>query len=224
MAIEQYFEEAVAHNHLSGQGKNSLENWKNSPDSVTDSDENPMGGFDCNICLETVQDPVVTLCGHLYCWPCIYKWLHFQTISSENQDHKQQQCPVCKAEVSLTTIIPLYGRGQTNKASRGKAPQFGLVIPKRPVGPACGVGTPRSPSNSIPNSPGFAQQFNHRSYSYQPPMYYSQQGSYPASPMLSSDGMTINVLDPVTRIFGEMVYTRIDDDEKVYIQIQLDLG
>ncbi|CAH8279553.1 unnamed protein product [Arabidopsis lyrata] len=27
------------------------------------------GCFDCNICLETAHDPVVTLCGHLYCWP-----------------------------------------------------------------------------------------------------------------------------------------------------------
>eukprot|EP00592_Proboscia_alata_P005065 CAMPEP_0194375024 /NCGR_PEP_ID=MMETSP0174-20130528/23479_1 /TAXON_ID=216777 /ORGANISM="Proboscia alata, Strain PI-D3" /LENGTH=722 /DNA_ID=CAMNT_0039154947 /DNA_START=111 /DNA_END=2279 /DNA_ORIENTATION=- len=31
--------------------------------------------FDCNICLESVVEPVVTLCGHLYCWPCLYKWL-----------------------------------------------------------------------------------------------------------------------------------------------------
>ena len=32
--------------------------------------------FDCNICLETAHDPVVTLCGHLYCWPCLYKRVH----------------------------------------------------------------------------------------------------------------------------------------------------
>lgn len=34
--------------------------------------------FECNICLELAQDPVVTQCGHLYCWPCIYKcvWGH----------------------------------------------------------------------------------------------------------------------------------------------------
>ena len=28
--------------------------------------------FECNICLEIASDPVITLCGHLYCWPCIY--------------------------------------------------------------------------------------------------------------------------------------------------------
>jgi hypothetical protein len=27
----------------------------------------------CNICLDPACDPVTTLCGHLYCWPCIYQ-------------------------------------------------------------------------------------------------------------------------------------------------------
>ena len=31
--------------------------------------------FDCNICLEALNEPVVTQCGHLYCWPCLYTWI-----------------------------------------------------------------------------------------------------------------------------------------------------
>ncbi|XP_031482801.1 E3 ubiquitin-protein ligase RMA1-like [Nymphaea colorata] len=61
-------------------------------------------GFDCNICLEFAQEPVVTLCGHLYCWPCIYKWLHLQPSA--------QPCPVCKSAISTSALIPLYGRGK----------------------------------------------------------------------------------------------------------------
>lgn len=29
--------------------------------------------FQCNICYELAKEPVVTLCGHLYCWPCVYR-------------------------------------------------------------------------------------------------------------------------------------------------------
>jgi hypothetical protein len=30
--------------------------------------------YECNICLELAKEPVVTLCGHLYCWPCLYRY------------------------------------------------------------------------------------------------------------------------------------------------------
>ncbi|RVW46795.1 E3 ubiquitin-protein ligase RMA1H1 [Vitis vinifera] len=95
-AMEQYFQEAMPQNDLNKEDGSSMENWK--PVSAADngSDKNSYGGFDCNICLDFVQDPVVTLCGHLFCWPCIYKWLHFQSISTENPDQKHPQCPYAK--------------------------------------------------------------------------------------------------------------------------------
>jgi hypothetical protein len=30
------------------------------------SERRPPPSFDCNICLDTVSSPIVTLCGHLY--------------------------------------------------------------------------------------------------------------------------------------------------------------
>ncbi|KAK9922453.1 hypothetical protein M0R45_030917 [Rubus argutus] len=66
----------------------------------------------------------------------------FQSPASESQDEqKEPQCPVCKAEISESSLVPLYGRGQTTKPtkpSKGKAPHLGIVIPKRPLGP-CGL-------------------------------------------------------------------------------------
>eukprot|EP01018_Ginkgo_biloba_P013780 Gb_11311 [translate_table: standard] len=59
--------------------------------------------FECNICLEMASEPVVTSCGHLFCWPCLYQWLHVHSNSKE--------CPVCKGEVSEKNITPIYGRG-----------------------------------------------------------------------------------------------------------------
>ncbi|KAL5730306.1 RING-type E3 ubiquitin transferase [Ranunculus cassubicifolius] len=116
---------------------------------ITNSKDNSNGCFDCNICLDNAYDPVVTLCGHLYCWPCIYKWLHFEQASFTHDD---QQCPVCKADISQTTLVPLYGRGLSSQVERKDK-----TIPSRP--PACGVITRSNPnahrSNSEPRSPRY---------------------------------------------------------------------
>ncbi|KAJ3680343.1 hypothetical protein LUZ60_016621 [Juncus effusus] len=79
------------------------------------------GCFDCNICLDFATEPVVTLCGHLYCWPCIYKWLRHTSVHSG-------QCPVCKASLAQDSLVPLYGRGQTFNTSQNQS----QIIPRRP--------------------------------------------------------------------------------------------
>ncbi|KAM0938795.1 putative transcription factor C2H2 family [Dioscorea sansibarensis] len=80
------------------------------------------GCFDCNICLDFATDPVVTLCGHLYCWPCIYKWLQVKTINP-------QRCPVCKATLSSNTLVPLYSRGHDSALKNSSRSSD---IPRRP--------------------------------------------------------------------------------------------
>lgn len=86
------------------------------------------GCFDCNICLDFAADPVVTLCGHLYCWPCIYEWLRpaVESAASDNYSSARRQCPVCKATLSADNLVPLYGRGGSSKKSLND-------IPRRPT-------------------------------------------------------------------------------------------
>lgn len=83
------------------------------------------GSFECNICLELAQDPVVTLCGHLFCWPCLYEWLHVHAHSRE--------CPVCKAGLEEEKLVPLYGRGKASTDPRSRS-VAGVQIPSRPAG------------------------------------------------------------------------------------------
>ncbi|CAO2177515.1 unnamed protein product [Urochloa humidicola] len=60
------------------------------------------GCFDCNICLDFAAEPVVTLCGHLYCWTCIYEWLRpgVESTANDKSSSARRQCPVCKATLS----------------------------------------------------------------------------------------------------------------------------
>lgn len=202
MDLDPYIQEAMTQNNSMEETKSSSEKWKSFSD---DLDNNPSAGFDCNICLDTVDDPVVTLCGHLFCWPCIYKWLYLQSPASENEEYQQQQqCPVCKTEVSQGSLVPLYGRGQTTKPSKSKATNLGIAIPKRP--PFSGVDSPRTPSTAA--SPHMSQQFYHR-YPHHSQLNSPRDSGYAPSPMLGPGGIATNLFDPTVGIFGEMIYARV---------------
>lgn len=79
---------------------------KRNNDSDSDKEKGDEGMFECNICLDTAKDAVVSHCGHLFCWPCLHQWLETRPT--------RQSCPVCKAAISRDKVIPLYGRGGSN--------------------------------------------------------------------------------------------------------------
>ncbi|KAK1326620.1 E3 ubiquitin-protein ligase RMA1 [Acorus calamus] len=90
--------------------------------------------FECNICMDVSREPVVTSCGHLFCWPCLYQWLHVHS------DHKE--CPVCKGEVTESNLTPIFGRGSGAADESGAGKNKGIErdgapgpkIPPRPRG------------------------------------------------------------------------------------------
>ncbi|KAG5113363.1 hypothetical protein JHK82_036632 [Glycine max] len=179
---------------------------KTIPSSMTVT-ENLDGCFDCNICLDFAHEPVVTLCGHLYCWPCIYKWLHVQSASLAPDEHPQ--CPVCKDDICHTTMVPLYGRGQgiAHSDHDGKASSYrGSCIPPRP--PALGAQSLiATSSQSVPYRNTYQNQH----------LYQEEDAS---SSQMLNPGATI--LAPgfphlVFGMFGEMFYTRVfGNSENLY--------
>lgn len=199
-SMEQHLQQDIAQIPFGEHGI-PLEKWKSLSSAMDEPENNQTEGFDCNICLDTVHDPVVTFCGHLYCWPCIYKWIHSQSVFSEDTEHKHPQCPVCKAEVSEKTLIPLYGRGLTAKPSDCKAANLGITIPQRPQSPRYG-GPVLLPTTTTTTTTG-----PHSSHGLH---HHSHPDSYIGSAMLNLGGTTANALsDPMTGVFGEMVYTRM---------------
>jgi hypothetical protein len=74
--------------------------------------------FECKICLEIPKEPIATLCGHLYCWPCIYDW-------AKSKQSEKIPCPSCNSEVLIDKVIPLYTSAE-NHSKRDKS------IPRRP--------------------------------------------------------------------------------------------
>ncbi|XP_012079096.1 E3 ubiquitin-protein ligase RNF185 isoform X2 [Jatropha curcas] len=112
--------------------------------SYSSNNGSDAGDFECNICFELAQDPIVTLCGHLFCWPCLYRWLHHHSHSHE--------CPVCKALIQEEKLVPLYGRGKTQTDPRSKS-YPGIDIPRRPAGqrPETAPAPPPHEANNMPN-------------------------------------------------------------------------
>ncbi|MCO5604340.1 hypothetical protein L7F22_058505 [Adiantum nelumboides] len=52
-------------------------------------------GFTCAICLEKPErEAVVTACGHLFCWPCLRRWLPNKRV-----------CPCCKDAKVLPLVV-----------------------------------------------------------------------------------------------------------------------
>ncbi|KAJ1409711.1 Zinc finger, RING-type [Sesbania bispinosa] len=74
---------------------------------LEETDASKAGGrtgkfFDCNVCLDKARDPVLTCCGHLFCWPCFYQLPYAYSDAKE--------CPVCQGEVLRVAPRPQASR------------------------------------------------------------------------------------------------------------------
>ncbi|KAK1431181.1 hypothetical protein QVD17_14466 [Tagetes erecta] len=110
-----------------------------------------IGVFECNICFDLARDPIVTLCGHLFCWPCLYKWLHFHSYCHE--------CPVCKSLIDDNkNLVPIYGRGTSSSDLRANSLSRD-EIPGRPAGQRPRTAPPPDPSYFQHDGSGVPDRF-----------------------------------------------------------------
>jgi E3 ubiquitin-protein ligase RNF5 len=118
------------------------------------------GAFECNICLENATEPVTTLCGHLFCWACLYEWL---------ERGRHNDCPVCKAGVTKENVIPLYGRGKNSEDPRKKPRPQSSAVPPRPSGQ-------RPSASNRPRTEPFTDFFGGPGFQHQGPAYSFSAG------------------------------------------------
>lgn len=60
---------------------------------------NTKSALECIICLSPPTKPVVTQCGHVFCWKCLRQWVSQRTYA---------ECPICKSGVEMDKVISLY--------------------------------------------------------------------------------------------------------------------
>ncbi len=61
----------------------------------------------CPICLEnTMECPMITNCGHVFCYPCIISYFKYYTEVSVNK--KIPKCPLCSNKIDLNKYPPKF--------------------------------------------------------------------------------------------------------------------
>ena len=58
----------------------------------------------CPICLESkLCCPVISKCGHVFCYPCIISLYNYYTKSNDNNKNIMPNCPLCKEKIEMNS-------------------------------------------------------------------------------------------------------------------------
>ena len=92
--------------------------------------------LDCNICLFASSEPVVSRCGHLYCWACLHKWYDAQHVqqASHVANHTVlafRPCFSLQSTCVLTFVSRLWPHVSRLQAGHADCPVCKTVINKK---------------------------------------------------------------------------------------------
>ncbi|CAD26023.2 similarity to HYPOTHETICAL ZINC FINGER PROTEIN (C3HC4 class) YQ57_CAEEL [Encephalitozoon cuniculi GB-M1] len=74
----------------------------------------PCREYTCSICYSQPEGPVLTPCGHLFCWGCIYIW--------SQSTGGCKFCPTCRCRMGIEEVISVLAV-DSKKESRGLPPR-----------------------------------------------------------------------------------------------------
>ncbi|XP_009296828.1 helicase-like transcription factor isoform X2 [Danio rerio] len=67
---------------------------------------------ECAICLDSLRQPVITYCAHVFCRPCIC-----EVIRSEKE---QAKCPLCRAQIKTKELVEYPGEQAETRSDTGE--------------------------------------------------------------------------------------------------------
>lgn len=76
-----------------------------------------MAQYACNSCQEVARGAVITICGHIFCWACLWPLL---------ANIEEPKCPRCESHLVVQNdIVPMFGSPDDgdNVAEPGAVPR-----------------------------------------------------------------------------------------------------
>eukprot|EP00792_Barthelona_sp_PAP020_P004073 TRINITY_DN1869_c0_g1_i1.p1 TRINITY_DN1869_c0_g1~~TRINITY_DN1869_c0_g1_i1.p1 ORF type:complete len:208 (+),score=45.36 TRINITY_DN1869_c0_g1_i1:425-1048(+) len=95
---DEHDESPLIHNFEEAE---SIENYS---DNGCNNEGGPISQSRCPICFENFTNPVVTLCGHCYCFDCLRNSLKYSC-----------KCPLCERSIDLDKVITVYNVGNADE-------------------------------------------------------------------------------------------------------------
>ncbi|KAL6471721.1 hypothetical protein MHYP_G00203710 [Metynnis hypsauchen] len=67
---------------------------------------------ECSVCLDSLRQPIITHCAHVFCKPCICEVIQSQTGGAK--------CPLCQADIKSTELLEFPGEADNTGTAEGK--------------------------------------------------------------------------------------------------------